>query len=89
MERYFVRFPEGQVHTDVGPAFKLEPEHTTNFFAENNRSVILAALSDQQRNDIISAGGEVFEDYQFFPALDEVHQQSNLLCCLAVLPFFL
>jgi hypothetical protein len=67
MPTYFVRFPDGTFRPLAQPMLAADPERFRSHSAETNETVLIADLSDEQRQAAERNGAKVYEDIQFYP----------------------
>jgi hypothetical protein len=67
MPQYFVAFPDPMMRMAAQPMVNANPERFRPFNAETHETIMIADLSEEERQAAIQNGAEVFEDIQFEP----------------------
>jgi subtilisin family serine protease len=67
MPQYFVRFPSETMRPRAMTMLAADPERYRGFESASNEQILIADLSDDQRQAAESNGAKVYEDVQFYP----------------------
>ena len=67
MPQYFVRFPNESMRPMAMPMMSADPERFRAFESTSENHVLIADLSDDQRQAAETNGATVYEDVQFYP----------------------
>src|SRR5262245_27667757 len=67
MPQYFVRFPHETMRPAAMPMLAADPERYRPFESDTHDQVLIADLSDDQRQAAEQNGATVYEDVQFYP----------------------
>src|SRR5262249_39756198 len=67
MPQYFVRFPDPTLRAAAQPMLNSDPERFRPFYTESHENVLIADLSDEQRQAAAKNGATAHEDVQVYP----------------------
>lgn len=67
MPQYFVRFPHSGLRDAAQPMLNADPERFRPYSTETHETILIADLSDEQRQAAERNGAKVYEDIQFYP----------------------
>jgi len=68
MQKYFVRFPSGVSNVEGANRFRLIERSMVAHHAIADDRVLIASLTDEDKNRLQEAGARVYSDVQFYPA---------------------
>ena len=73
MPQYFIRFPSETMRPMAMPMLAADPERFRAFEAASHDQILIADLSDDQRQAAEKNGAKVYEDVQFYPVAPDAN----------------